>query len=381
MSAERISRREFLKKAGLTAVGVALSACAPKVEPTPKPTPPKVEPTPKPTPEEVSITDKVLTADYLKQAFVGISGEEEIQPSMFATPTLPEAGAKMSFIDFVEKYTASGWDKEIAFKNLVENPLDTLKVLVSIGTYAGTKGVYYPGGIDGQEVFPSLSKLSFLRLRLDKFVLENPGFKVGEGATIPTYTDMTIVGRINEVEEMDLVLVSFTDWLRVEGKLAPRQFWGIIPVSLPADPENKEAFTLQNLLEKEGLSYEGGKISFKDQKGKTVVYELNTLQGEALQTEVREDIGLFFVDQKEGKVLKVFAADCIQTEDIEFCTNTTKYLGVRCLNTPSGRTCVEWSLISYCSNPNYPMKIRYREWFYTGRDSAWEAAPIPISTP
>lgn len=339
----------------------------------------EVKPTLPPETEVIVFPQTQITAEFLKQAFVGISGEEEIQPSMFATPALSETGAKMSFIDFVEKYAASGWDKEIAFKNLT--PLDTLKVFVSLGTYAGAEGVYYPGGIVGQEILPFLSGLSFLRLRLDKFVLENPGFKVGEGATIPTYTDMAIVGRISEVEEMDLVLVSFTDWLRVEGKLAPRQLWGIIPVSLPADPENKEAFTLQNLLEKEGLSYEGGEISFKDQKGKTVVYELNTLQGEALQTEVREDIGLFFVDQKEGEVLKVFPADCIQTEDIEYCTNTTEYLGVRCLDTPERRTCVEWSLISYCSNPNYPMKIRYREWFYTGQDSVWGAAPIPTSTP
>lgn len=298
---------------------------SPTQKPTDKPTEkPTVKPTetrkpintPEPTPtiEVITYPKTEISEEFLVRAFSIGSGEGEVSPNTFATPTPGETvNPKMSIKDLVEIYASAGWDEKFEFQGLTDSPINVLKILVSIGTYTGVEnGIYTPGGIDGQEILPLLSGTTFLRVRLGNVPSDSSQQKIEvqegvfpSGLTLRQDTDMTVVGRAGNYEGTDWVLVSFTDWFRAskEGRAAPRQYFALIPVSLPGDPENKDAFTLQNLLANEGFGFKDGKVSFVDSQGKNAVWELNEVIGEDLQVAVREATGMFFVDQMNGELL------------------------------------------------------------------------------
>ena len=160
-----ITRRQFLK--GITALGASalLSSCGVKEEPvSQKPTetlrpaettpPTKVptqesSPTPQstltpestPTPEITRIVGLTITADYLKNAFAGIGGEEVITNGQ----------KEVSMVQFGQEYVSQSWGEEINFTNLPQSPINSLKYLVSLGAYQGQEGVYSPSK-QGEEV-------------------------------------------------------------------------------------------------------------------------------------------------------------------------------------------------------------------------------------
>ena len=148
-----ITRRQFLK--GITALGASalLSACGVKEkpsgeEPTKAPSPTeKVPPTQtpvktkeptlilspefSPTPEIISIAGTTITADYLRNAFAGIGGEEVVTNGQ----------EEVSLVQFGQDYVSSSWGEEVDFAKLSEDPISSLKYLISLGTYQGKEGV------------------------------------------------------------------------------------------------------------------------------------------------------------------------------------------------------------------------------------------------
>jgi|GEM_PF-6749868 len=335
-----ISRRKFLQYASLLGAGAVFgSSCQKEEQPTPTSTPtsehtptklasPTVEPTieptktqlptqtpePSPTIETISYQGTKLTKEFLVSAFSIGGGDEEVSPETFATPTSGEpVNPRMSMQELVEKYVAAGWDEELSFQGLTDNPVNVLKTLVSIGSYTGVKnGVYSPGGIDGQEVLPLLSGTTLLRVRLtsvpSEIAQQTPEVQRGvlpSGLTLRSNTDMTVIGKVDNFEEMDWTLVAFTDWFRAskEEKVAPKQYFALIPSSLPGDPDNKDAFTLQNLLAKEGFEFKNNQVSFTDSQGRNAMWKLNEVVDPELKVEVRESAGMFFVDQMQGELL------------------------------------------------------------------------------
>jgi len=163
-----ITRRQFLK--GITALGASalLSSCGVKEEPvSQKPTetlrpaettpPTKVptqesSPTPQstltpestPTPEITRIVGLTITADYLKNAFAGIGGEEVITNGQ----------EEVSVVQFGQEYVSQSWGEEIDFTKLAEDPVASLKYLISLGAYRGEEGIFTPGKQGEEVIFP-----------------------------------------------------------------------------------------------------------------------------------------------------------------------------------------------------------------------------------
>jgi len=345
-----ISRREFLIGAGALAVSAALGGCRPgkeaeatplpaekptvrpTLEPTDKPPAeiPTKKPTEKPTPEPIPSKEEIIripgvtiTEELLTKAFEGVGGGEELKPILFGTPT-PETSPEepTSFTEFVEIYFPDSWREKITPQELTENPLASLKLMVSFGAYSGVEGVYSPGGISGEEIFPSLSGLNFLRVQIPELPAEKEQQSVEyqegilpSGFVLRKEAHLTILGKFNgrflspELEEMDFAIVASTDWFRKyarkEESIAPSQYLAIVPTFLPGDPENQKALTLGNLLAKAGINFEQkkGEIRFKNEKGEKIIWEFNELEDEKLIEKLTKEVGIYFVDQMRGELL------------------------------------------------------------------------------
>ena len=342
-----ISRREFLIDVGALVVSAALGGCRQGEEakaplpteepidrpsatevPTKKPTEkPTLEPTP--TKEEIiRIPGVTITEELLTKAFEGVGGGEELKPILFGTPT-PETSPEepTSFSEFVKIYFPDSWREKITPQELTENPLASLKLMASFGTYFGVEGVYSLGGISGEEIFPQLKDLSLVRLTLDKVPSEEeqkkqeyPGWISPQGLILRSGTQMTVIGLLNEPRpgaevtvdkeapggELNYVLVVFTDYLRASEEGIPRHYFAIIPTHFPADPENKNALSLQKLLEANGCQYnsQSKEITFVGQDNQKIVLGLNQIEGEGLIKDLRKAAGLAFVDQMKGELIK-----------------------------------------------------------------------------
>lgn len=334
-----ITRRQFLK--GITALGASalLSSCVVEEEPSPKQpteTPPPTEkvppvqtpakteePTAVPSPESTStpeitrIVGLTITEEYLKNAFVGIGGEEMVEGEK----------EEISMIEFGQEYVSQSWGKEIDFKNLSEDPVASLKYLISLGAYQGQEGVYSPGKQGEEIIFPQLKDLSLPRLTLAKVPSEGeqkeqefPQWVSPQGLLLRPDTQMTVVGLLNEPRsgaevtvdkeapgsELNSVLVAFTDYLRANENNIPRHYLAILPTHFPADPENKNTLSLQNLLEANGYQYDSQskEIAVVDQNNQKTILGLNQIEGEELIKDLRQAAGLAFVDQMKGELIK-----------------------------------------------------------------------------
>jgi len=332
----KFTRREFLE--GIAALAL-LGGCKPEKtsspiqssspQPTPEPTktPLKtptikeaattIPPTPEPTPtkeEVLNIPSVVINEELLKKAFAGIGGGEEIEGEE----------ESMSSVEFGEQYVAAAWNKKFSFEQLTEDPVASLKYMVALGAYTGVEGIYSPGEVSGKKVFPYLFEkgVNFLRIKIPEVPSgqEQQTAESQEGVmpidlVLRRDTHLTVVGKFKgelispALEDMEYALVASTDWFRKytrrEGSIAPCHCWGIIPVSLPGDPDNKKAFTLENLLAKGGVKYdkETGETAFTNKEGKSVVWRINEIKGEELIQSIKEDAGLWFVDQMKGEVI------------------------------------------------------------------------------
>ena len=336
-----ITRRQFLK--GITALGASalLSSCGVEEEPvSPKPTetlsptettPPTKVPTQgssptsqstltpesTPAPEITRITSLTITADYLKNAFAGIGGEEVITNGQ----------KEVSMVQFGQEYVSQSWGEEINFTNLPQSPINSLKYLVSLGAYQGQEGVYSPGKQGEEVIFPQLATLSLARLALKSVPseMEQKEQDYREwisplNLTLRPQTQMTVIGLLNEPRpgaevtvdkeapggELNYALVAFTDYFRTSEEGIPRHYLAVIPAHFPADPENKNALPLQNLLEANGYQYDSQskEIAVVGQDNQKTILGLNQIEGEELTKDLRQATGLAFVDQMKGELIK-----------------------------------------------------------------------------
>ncbi len=335
-----ITRRQFLR--GITVLGASalLSSCGVKEEPvSQKPTetlrpaettpPTKVpaqesSPTPQPaltpestpTPEITRIVGLTITADYLKNAFAGAGGKEVVTNGQ----------EEVSVVQFGQEYVSQSWGEEINFTKLAEDPVASLKYLISLGAYQGQEGVYSPGKQGEEVIFPQLATLSLARLALKSVPSEMEPKEQDYreqisplNLTLRPQTQMAIVGLLNEPRpgaevtvdkeapggEPNYALVAFTDYLRASEEGIPRHYLAILPTHLSADPENKNILSLQNLLEANGYQYDHQKkeIIFDNDHGQTAL-ALNQIEGEELTKDLRQAVGLAFVDQIKGELIK-----------------------------------------------------------------------------
>ncbi len=335
-----ITRRQFLK--GITALGASalLSSCGVEEkpsgeEPTKAPSPTeKVPPTqtpvktkeptlipsrePSPTPEIISIAGTTITADYLSNAFAGIGGEEIVANGQ----------EEVSLVQFGQGYVSSSWGEEVDFAKLSEDPISSLKYLISLGTYQGREGVFTPGKQGEEIIFPQLKDLSLPRLILEKIPLEGeqkeqeyPERVSPQGLLLRPQTQMTVVGLLNQPKseeeitvdkevaagELNFALVSFTDYLRSSEEGVPRHYLAVLPTHLPADSDNKNALALKNLLETNGYQYdsEANELTLVDpQTQEQTKVGLNRIEGEDLIKDLRKATGLAFVDRMNDKLIK-----------------------------------------------------------------------------
>jgi len=340
-SLPKISRREFLIGVGALIGSAVLAGCKKEEQPTSFPTPKSTEtlkptfaptekptntplptetPTPEftPTPEPKRIVATIINKEYLKQAFAGVGGEEVIENGQEET----------TLIAFGQDYVSQAWGEEIDFKTLPEDPIASLKYIVSLGSYQGEEGIFYPGKQGEEEIFPQIGDLSLARLTLENVPSEadqkNQEYK--EWTTPLNFllrpeTQMTVVGLLDEVrpieetvvdkddsgEQLDYALVAFTDYLRVsEESGVPRHYFAVIPTHFPGDPENKKALTLANLLEANGYEYDeqNKEITVVEKNSQKTILELNQIEGEELTKDLRQAAGLAFVDQMKGELIK-----------------------------------------------------------------------------
>lgn len=332
---KKFTRREFVKGSLAFGASALLASCRseknliaidPTAEPTAEPsktptlakTPTETAtalPTPEPTPlgEINHIPGIVIDKEFLQNAFAGIGGEE-----------------RFDMMAFSQDYVSASWGEPIAFSTLSEEPIDSLKYLVSLGSFRGEEGIFYPGKQQEEVVFPQLEKLSLARLELNSVASEvdqkNQEFSqwtFPQGLLIRPGTQMTVVGLLDRSEtpeeitvdkesadngQLDYALVAFTDYLRASPAGVPRHYLAILPTCFLADPDNKQALTLKNLLETNGYQYDHQKkeIIFTDQDNNSqkTVLELNRIEGEELNNQIRQEVGFYFVDQIEEELIK-----------------------------------------------------------------------------
>jgi len=336
-----ITRRQFLK--GITALGASalLSSCGVEEEPvSQKPTetlwPAETTPLAKvptqgssptsqstltpestPAPEITRITGLTITADYLKNAFAGIGGEEVITNGQ----------KEVSMAQFGQEYVSQSWGEEINFANLPQSPINSLKYLVSLGAYQGQEGVFTPGKQGEEVIFPQLATLSLARLALksvpSEMEQEEQDYREWISPlnlTLRPQTQMTVIGLLNEPRpgaevtvdkeapggELNYALVAFTDYFRASEEGIPRHYLAVIPAHFPADPENKNTLSLQNLLEANGYQYDSQnkEIAVVGQDNQKTILGLNQIEGEELTKDLRQATGLAFVDQMKGELIK-----------------------------------------------------------------------------
>jgi len=336
---ERFTRREFFKGIAALGAGVLLGGCGPEKAPSPAQSPssqPTPEPTktpfktptikeattiptlePTPTKEQIiHVPGITITEELLKKAFAGIGGGETLANGQ---------GEETTLISFGHDYVSQSWGKEIDFKNLSEDPVASLQYIVSLGSYQGTEGVFSPGKRGEETIFLQLADLSFPRITLDNVLskAEQEGEEYQKYVSPQNFepregTQMTVIGLFNEPQletgiiidkdalggELNYALVAFTDYLRVSEEGVPRHYFAILPTHFPADPENKNTLTLKNLLEANGYQYDHQtqQITFDSDNGQTAL-ALNQIKGEELTQEIKQAVGLYFVDQVGGKLV------------------------------------------------------------------------------
>ncbi|MGI6776371.1 MAG: hypothetical protein ACOX5S_03755 [Patescibacteria group bacterium] len=234
----------------------------------------------------------------------------------------------MSLVQFGQDYVSSSWGEEVDFAKLSEDPISSLKYLISLGTYQGKEGVFTPGKQGEEIIFPQLKDLSLPRLTLEKIPSEGeqkeqeyPERVSPQGLLLRPQTQMTVVGLLNQPKsaeeitvdkevaagELNFALVSFTDYLRSSEEGVPRHYLAVLPTHLPADSDNKNALTLKNLLEANGYQYDpqANEITLVDPQTKEQTkVGLNRIEGEDLIKDLRQATGLAFVDQINGKLIK-----------------------------------------------------------------------------
>ena len=108
-------------------------------------------------------------------------------------------------------------------------------------------------------------------------------------------------------QKINHALVAFTDYLRVGENGVPRHYLAILPDRFPADLDKTNALSLANLLEANNYQYDQQKaIIFTDQddNNQKTVLELNQIEGEELSNQIRQKVGLYFVDQIDGELIK-----------------------------------------------------------------------------
>jgi hypothetical protein len=343
---KKVTRRQFLKGAlALGASALIGPGCQPdqafpgpeekptdqptitptkEISPSPQSTATK-EPTAIPTPEATSTPETKLVAgiditeDYLKNAFAGIGGEEVIQGE--------GEYQRLDVISFGERYVSSSWGEEINFTKLSEDPIASIKYLISLGAYQGRLGLYSPGKEGEQTIFPGLvedkegqeNPLNLLRLELANLPSKDeekddyservspPGLKLEKGTqiTILGYLeqdqeDKLVIDQGEEETKLHYVVAAFTDYHRASQDGVPRHYLALIPSHFPADPDNKQALSLANLLTLNGYDYDPAQkaIAFTDPKTKEdTTWQLNKFVGQDFHQDLFRAAGLAFVDQ------------------------------------------------------------------------------------
>ncbi len=343
---KKVTRRQFLKGAlALGASALIGPGCQPdqafpgpeekptdqptitptkEISPSPQSTATK-EPTAIPTPEATSTPETKLVAgiditeDYLKNAFAGIGGEEVIQGE--------GEYQRLDVISFGERYVSSSWGEEIDFTKLSEDPIASIKYLISLGAYQGRLGLYSPGKEGEQTIFPGLvedkegqeNPLNLLRLELANLPSKDeekddyservspPGLKLEKGTqiTILGYLeqdqeDKLVIDQGEEETKLHYVVAAFTDYHRASQDGVPRHYLALIPSHFPADPDNKQALSLANLLTLNGYDYDPAQkaIAFTDPKTKKdTTWQLNKFVGQDFHQDLFRAAGLAFVDQ------------------------------------------------------------------------------------
>ncbi|MGI6278260.1 MAG: twin-arginine translocation signal domain-containing protein [Patescibacteria group bacterium] len=346
------TRRQFLKGAlALGASALVGSGCQPEtpssqpeksptdqpsktptkeVSPTSLPTAteePTGIPTPEvtPTPEAKLLEGVDIDREYLQNAFTGIGGGE----------TIDNGGKEVSFAQFGQDYVRRSWGEEIDFASLSEDSITSLKYLVSLGAYQGRLGFFCPGKEGETIAFPGLVEdkegqekpLTLLRLELENLPSKDPSgedyseWTFPQGLELLRDTQMTVLGYLEQDREGKLVidqgkegselvyaLTAFTDYNRAdEDSGAPRHYLALLPTHFPADPDNKQALTLANLLEGNGYDYDPVQraVSFVDpDTDQKTIWQLNKLVGQDLSSDLYRAAGLTFVDQLDGEQIK-----------------------------------------------------------------------------
>ena len=67
------------------------------------------------------------------------------------------------------RYVSSSWGEEVDFAKLSEDPISSLKYLISLGTYQEEKA-FLPRKQGEEIIFPQLKDLSLPRLILEKIL-------------------------------------------------------------------------------------------------------------------------------------------------------------------------------------------------------------------
>lgn len=303
-----------------------------EISPSPQSTPTK-EPTAIPIPEATSTPEAKLVAgvditkDYLKRAFSGIGGGE----------TIDNGQEEVSFVQFGQDYVGQSWGEEAAFTSLSEDPIVSIKYLISLGAYQGRLGLYSPGKEGEEIIFPGLvedkdnegqeNPLNLLRLELanlppkDEEEKEDYSERVSpRGLKLEKDTQITVLGYLEQDQEDKLVIdqgeeetklhyavVAFTDYHRVSQDGIPRHYLALIPTHFPADPDNKQALSLANLLSLNGYDYDPAQkaISFTDPQTKEdTTWQLNKFVGQDFHQDLVRAAGLAFVDKINGEQIQ-----------------------------------------------------------------------------
>jgi hypothetical protein len=341
---KKFTRRQFVKGALGLGVGALIGpGCQPDQPPSSQPEKPTdptptstkeasptlqsptatKEPTAAPTPEVTSTPEAKLVAglditkDYLEKAFTGIGGGE----------TIDNGQEEVSFVRFGQDYVGQSWGEEAAFASLSEDPIVSIKYLISLGAYQGRLGLYSPGKEGEETIFPGLVEdkegqekpLNLLRLELanlpskDEEKDDYSEWVFPQGLRLEKGTQMTVLGHLEQDQEDKLVIdqgeeetklhyavVAFTDYNRASPDGVPRHYLALIPTHLPADPDNQQALTLANLLTLNGYDYDPAQkaIAFTDPKTKEdTTWQLNKFVGQDFHQDLFRAAGLAFVDQ------------------------------------------------------------------------------------
>jgi len=116
-----------------------MAASTPFPESTRTETPSFLEPT---LPREMITFPQVqITSDLLKQGFVGIGGEEEINLGVMGVLNQGESREKVSW-QTIEGYTSLAWNEKMALADLAQDEVGAAKALISLGAQAGVEGFY-----------------------------------------------------------------------------------------------------------------------------------------------------------------------------------------------------------------------------------------------